>query len=571
MATLVNKFNETVEVPETEKARALASGFTEPINVGLNVQKPSTITPESLAPVPRYTLPSGEPGTQTDADRMFASIQAGVKAQAEQRAAELAASPPPTALDTQLQELLGSQVKSAQEAQTLPAQQLALEQTGGIPQLSQQKAQIDTQIAQKIAEGQALDVSFQQANERAKQGVFDPRIIQGKQQQNYRQYTLAKNALAAEAGILQSVSLGLTGQIQAAQATADRAIDLKFKALELEQNTKQAQLNALKPLLDAQEKRRADELQARYDREKQDILDKKEKEKAIQSAMMAYFNAGGTDTKVANAISRASTVEEAQRLAGIQVGTAVSEERALDTAYKRAQIANIQSEIRNRGASSAGYDPAEILAYAQEKASTGKTPTGVPKGSFGLIDQIAKELPKPDGTLVDRNTGVKSSALSPTQEDGILALYDITKKVKELAELDKQRIRGLTPAFLGKVFGSEDQQRYVDLRDEIVDLLARARTGAALTTQEEKFYKDQLPGRIARVGFVFGVNSQSRIENFDKKINGTLNTRLQGQGASIYGYSKVKVGDQEYKVGDIISNGEQQARVNPDGSLTYIQ
>ena len=173
--------------------------------------------------------------------------------------------------------------------------------------------------------------------------------------------------------------------------------------------------------------------------------------------------------------------------------------------------------------------------------------------------------------LVSISTGTKSASLSPSQEDGLLALYDISKKVKDLKDLDKERIKGLTGAAFGKVFGSADQQRYLDLRTEIVDLLARARTGAALTTQEEKFYADQLPARIGQVGFgLFGVNTGKRIDNFENKINGTLQTKLSGQGVAIYGYSKIKVGGIERKVGETLEIGGVKYRVLPDGKLTDI-
>lgn len=442
--------------------------------------------------------------------------------------------------------------------------QLSTEQSVGIPELKTQFAEINSLMSTRLAEYNAL------LSQNKNKPVTMSSIIGSER--------AILDAKASDIGLLQAQAEGLKGRIQVAQDTANRAVDLKYSTIEARLNTYEAQLKALQPTLNKEEKQQALAQQVLLDQRKQEIADKKEKEKSIQNAMMDYFNAGGTDTKVANAISNAATVEEAQRLAGAQVGSVVAEEMAmkradfaLDSQYKRMQMANIQSEINNRGASAQGYDPAEILAYAQEKVSTGKTPTGVPKGSFGLIDQIAKELPKPMGSLVDINTGVKSSALSATQEDGILALYDITKKVSELAELDKKRVKGLIPAALGKAFGTEGQGNYVDLRDEIIDLLARARTGAALTKDEEAFYKSQLPGRVARVGFVFGRNSQSQIDNFNKKINGTLNTRLQGLGGSIYGYSKTKIGDQEYTVGDIINNGTQSARVNPDGTLTIIQ
>jgi len=81
-----------------------------------------------------------------------------------------------------------------------------------------------------------------------------------------------------------------------------------------------------------------------------------------------------------------------------------------------------------------------------------------------------------------------------------------------------------------------------------------------------------LPGRITRVGWVFGTNPQERIKNFEKNITGSLNSKLQITGSAIYGYSPVEIGNQTYKVGDIIQNeGGQKGRINPDGSVTILQ
>ena len=216
-----------------------------------------------------------------------------------------------------------------------------------------------------------------------------------------------------------------------------------------------------------------------------------------------------------------------------------------------------------------------LTAYASQFADTGKLPSPAELKLAGLsvgdVTKYARQIPKQEGALVSVKTGVKSSALSPTQEDGILALYDISKKTAELKELEAKRVKGLTSATLGKVFGFKDQENYLNLRTEIVDLLSRARTGAALTASEEKFYADQLPGRVGQIGFgLFGTNTQNKINNFESKINGTLKTKLQGQDMAIYGYSKVKVGDAVRTVGEVLDINGGQYRVLPDGTLTDV-
>ena len=240
----------------------------------------------------------------------------------------------------------------------------------------------------------------------------------------------------------------------------------------------------------------------------------------------------------------------------------------LDAKLKQAQIANLYSEIGSRN--SAITDVPGLVAYAQQYAATGQIPTGLPKGTFGAISALAKELPKNPGTLVDKNTGIKPQG-NDTQIAAYGSLYSAIELSKQLKELNQNRLGGIIPGTLGKIFGSSNQQKYIDLKNQIVDLLARARSGAALTQSEEERYSNMLPGRFSKP-LGLGVNSNVSIDNFTTALSNDLNNKLNVQGYSIYGFSTIKMPDgKDYKVGDIISNGTQQARVNPDGSLTSIQ
>ena len=151
------------------------------------------------------------------------------------------------------------------------------------------------------------------------------------------------------------------------------------------------------------------------------------------------------------------------------------------------------------------------------------------------------------------------------------ALYSAIELSKELAELDKERWGGVVSGSLGKVFGNEDQARYVALRTQIIDLLARARSGAALTAVEEARYAGMLPGRFSEP-FALGTNSDVRINNFTKTLTDDLVNKTSAQGVKVNGLSKVKVDGQEYTVGDIIQNAQGvMGRINADGSITIIK
>ena len=271
---------------------------------------------------------------------------------------------------------------------------------------------------------------------------------------------------------------------------------------------------------------------------------------------------------VINKIRMSATTQEALINAGDHL---VTEDERLDMSYKRAQIAKIYDDIAtNQAGGAGGLDAAGLISYAELYASTGQIPTGIPKGSFGAIAAIAKELPKTPGELIDVKTGVQPK-MGEAQVAAYSALYSAIELSKELAELDKERWGGVVSGSLGKVFGNEDQARYVALRTQIIDLLARARSGAALTAVEEARYAGMLPGRFSEP-FALGTNSDVRINNFTKTLTDDLVNKTSAQGVKVNGLSKVKVDGQEYTVGDIIQNAQGvMGRINADGSITIIK
>lgn len=510
---------------------------------------PQKLTTDSLASASTTKLP----GVADQGLNEASALVAGANTSLEQIIKQF--TPVQTETEKKQQGLLDQMASLVGEQGNIGTDTLAAEQQAGLPELRTQLASINGELQTKLAEYRVLEAENQNKPITMNSIIGNERAI--------------LNAKAADIGLIQARAQAVSGNIDAAQQNVDRAIGLKYQTIESRLNTYQAQLNALLPTLNKEEKQQAFAQQVLLDKQKQEIADKKESEKAIQGALMDYFKAGGIDTRIANAISSAKSVAEAQSLAGIQIGKMVQEDRTLDNAYKRAQIANIQSEISNRGQQDKGYDPTEILAFAQQYASTGKIPAGIPKGSFGVLSQVAKELPKPDGTLVNKNTGIAPD-LSATEQEAIAALQDINKRLPGLrADFDKM-IPGLISGTIGNIFPSKTKQNYLSQRDEILNLLLKARSGAAVSEQEFQRYSKLLPTTFNKP-LLLGGSGVNKIDNFTKSIQNSLDSKLQSSGLSIYGYSKVKIGEQMYTVGDIINNGTQSARVNPDGTLTLVQ
>ena len=468
--------------------------------------------------------------------------------------------PPETEADQKQQSLLDSMASLVGEQGQKAADQLTAEQSANLPQLRQQFADINGQILTKSAEYNALLTENQNKPITMNSIIGNERAI--------------LNAKAADIGLLTARAQGLQGQVEVAQETVNRAIDLKYDTIDKQINTYEAQLNALMPTLNKEEKIRAQAQQMLLEERKQELEDTKTEQKNIQNLMLEVAQTGVTDQKVLNRISAAKSYDEAIRIASPILGEKASLERelklaefGLDTQYKKAQIANIESEIANRGLSTTeGYDPANILAYAQQYATTGQIPTGLPKNSFGLVSGIAKEIPKPTGTLVNSITGIKDSKLGATEQDDITRLFTITNLANELLELDKKRYGGIIAGSLGKVFGSDAQGQYITKRKAIVDEIQRMQSGAALTEEEQKFYKDYLPGRVSEP-FGLGRDSSDVIRDFTNQMNTKLRDKLKINNLAIYGYSKVKIGDKDYTVGDVIESNGQQGIILPDGSI----
>ena len=249
-------------------------------------------------------------------------------------------------------------------------------------------------------------------------------------------------------------------------------------------------------------------------------------------------------------------------------------ESALDIQQQELQIKKLQKELNEVGSDE---DPSQVLAYAQQYAVTGVIPTGLPKGTFNVVSQMAKEIPKANGVIVNAITGVADSKAPATEQADYAKLYNILSNVKRLRELDAKRASmgagGLVGGLLGMVLPATAnvEDAFMKTRKAIVDDMSRMQSGAALTPAEIENYEEYLPGRFSDTpgtGNLVGQNSLQSINNFETIINNRLRERLETNGLSMYGYSKVKIGSKEYSVGDVVTNSQgQTGRVLPDGSI----
>lgn len=323
----------------------------------------------------------------------------------------------------------------------------------------------------------------------------------------------------------------------------------------------------------------SDELSTQIQQQKKDQIQMEaQNKKDMQNAYSDAINAGADPETLASA----KTPQELLAVAA----PFLKQKQELDSQLKKAQIASVYSKIQPStgvkgevaGASTyngtplpTGMDSPTALAYAQQYASDGKIPAGIPKGSFGAISAMAKDLPQADGAIVDNNTGVKSGKLPASQADAYGALRDLTQKIDQAETLFKQIHSGILSPALG-IFPSTERQAFNTLSDEIVDLLARARTGAAISANEEAMYRNKIPSTWNQA-FGFGTSGESKFEGLKSSISNKLDSSLRANGVSMYGFSKVKLSDgNEYTVGQVIGAPDgAKGRINADGSITPLQ
>lgn len=535
-----------------DSATGVATPITAPVTTPVS---PTAITADSLKPVTPFKVTPATPATQS------VGLQGEIQTNVDTFANDLAEQK--KTAETNLKaskDPLQAYIASLQSTSALT--DTAYKQKGGVDDTQKELNDINSQINAEIQSERRR----QEALDKNPQGLFGGALEQEKARIN-------RESIAKQAD-LSVIQLARQGRYDSAKSIADRAVTAKFEQQKLNLDALKFNYQENKDLFTKAEQRQFETMQ--NDRERK--LNQEEANLKQISDLSIQALQDGAPTSIASAMRSAKTVDEAIKIGGQYVG-------ALDRQLKQSQLYTSslqQSKLLQELNPTETADNGALASYGDQFAETGKLPSPSELKDSGLsvtqVTEYAKQSPKQGGVILSANTGVKPSNLSSAQADGIAALYDIKQKTAQLKALDLERQKGLGSAVIGKLLGSSDQQKYIDLRQEIVDLLSRARTGAALTAAEEKFYAGQLPGRVGQFGVLpggnkglLGVQTQERIGNFESKIDGTLQTKLNASGAVIQGYSKVSVPSLGTKtVGEVVDIGGTQYRVLPDGSLTDI-
>lgn len=260
--------------------------------LGSNAGQVKAITLGNLAPATSLNVPQATPtadplaGTTAGAQQTSKSLQDYIK--------ELT---PPASESSKQYDVLTEQLNTLLPGLTGRGEaQLNAEQQAGITQQKQALASLNSQILQKVAEANQVSSQYEQINAALENQSIPTNILFGQQAQVRKQQLAESNSKSADIGLLQARAQGLQGNLQAAQESVNRAIDLKYQDRESTVNLKMQQLQLLEGKLNKEEAITAKAIERKYNEEQAKIAE--EKAKAKENISLAF--SGNVQTKYAN-------------------------------------------------------------------------------------------------------------------------------------------------------------------------------------------------------------------------------------------------------------------------------
>lgn len=278
------------------------TGANTPIVTPVN----TNITPQNLTKGTSTTVPQVEP-IVSDAG----SITSLTKSLQDSYAAAIAAANSKiSANQTQSDAMTKMITDLGMELSNKGTDTINAENAAGVSTMKNDKASVDAQVQAGLAEYNQMKQDYNTLSLENRNKPITMNSIIGNDAAIGFARDQKLNNKAAEVGLLQARSLGLDGQIQLAQSTADRAVDLKYADKVAVLNVKVMQLASIKEDLTKAEKEKADVLTLKYNAEKIALDNQKEKEKAIQAIMLKAAEKGASKDELAK-IAMSSSVEGA--------------------------------------------------------------------------------------------------------------------------------------------------------------------------------------------------------------------------------------------------------------------
>jgi len=175
----------------------------------------------------------------------------------------------------------------------------------------------------------------------------------------------------------------------------------------------------------------------------------------------------------------------------------------LDDVLKQAQIDKLKADIKNG-------QGGEILSVSDAAA------LGVP---YGTTKEQAR------GIMIQPKLSAEAQKLMSNVQSGQRALATIKNELFGQGS-DGKGIDDLSNVKSNIIFrsGMGMAREYASATKEMMDILVRLRTGAAISEQEEKFYKEQLPTLLDNESTI-----KSKLRRFEELFNSIAPERLEAQ------------------------------------------
>ncbi len=178
-----------------------------------------------------------------------------------------------------------------------------------------------------------------------------------------------------------------------------------------------------------------------------------------------------------------------------------------------------------------GGDGSALQIAANEYASTGKMPSWVGKDDATKVAILAQSVKQPPGRLIDAVTGLPATKLAASQNEGIVALSDVIKKLDAAKTAFAGEHTGLL-GIVGNIAPSDSRIIYDSMKGEIISLLNKARSGQAVSEQEYARAVSKLPGSWNSPLWL-GASGEAKIDALKSSLQGTLDTTLSINGLKI--------------------------------------
>lgn len=174
--------------------------------------------------------------------------------------------------------------------------QLTAEEQAGVNNLKKSLTDINNQITQKMAEYEVVSSKYDSLNTELEGKPITMNSIIGSQAQVNKMALAEKNSFASNIGLLQAQAQSLQGNLELAQESANRAVDLKYSDVTDYINILYKQLDLVKDDLTKEEGIRADAikmyLQDQKDQLAVSVANQKDMNSTLLNLMQSYPDAG---------------------------------------------------------------------------------------------------------------------------------------------------------------------------------------------------------------------------------------------------------------------------------------